>query len=439
MIDKPEHGGGRHRLPARLGLQAAGGDPFLSALVGDGKVSWDSRIRDIDPGFALQDELASADVTVGDLFAHRSGLPGHVGDDIEELGFSQGEILHKLRLAKPAYGFRNGYAYSNFGLTEGAVAAARVAGKGWESVAEERLYKPLGMNATSSRYRDFMSLPNRASLHVRVDGAGPPSRGAMPMRRRPPAARARRRATWRSGCGCFADGRFDGHQLIDKAALQRAHVPAIVRGIDPATGAAFYGFGWNVDYREHGVEWSHAGAFSAGARTLVRLIPGAQLGVVVLANAFPVRRAGGHRHDVLRPGLQGRAVARLGGVRQQGLRRGLRGYDEAEPRLCDGTRFTPSRPDGRGLCRRLQQRLCWRGQGRGRRRRTLFLLLGPAGRRLPLTHFNRDVFTYSPMAEAPKARIGVNFLIGPDGKAAEITIEDLNDYGLGTLARTGTN
>jgi hypothetical protein len=56
----------------------------------------------------------------------------------------------------------------------------------------------------------------------------------------------------------------------------------------PKTGSpAFYGLGWNVDYREHGVEWSHAGAFSAGARTLVHLIPGEQLGIAVLSNAFP--------------------------------------------------------------------------------------------------------------------------------------------------------
>src|SRR5690242_16022214 len=142
----------------------------VSALVSDGKVSWDSRLRDIDPGFSLQDELAAANVTVRDLFAHRSGLPGHVGDDIEELGFSQGEILHRLRLARPAYGFRNGYAYSNFGLTEAAVAAARISGQGWEEAAEDRLYKPLGMASTSSRYRDFLNRPNRANLHVPVDG-----------------------------------------------------------------------------------------------------------------------------------------------------------------------------------------------------------------------------------------------------------------------------
>jgi CubicO group peptidase (beta-lactamase class C family) len=142
----------------------------VAGLVSDGKVSWDSRIRDIDPGFTLQDELAAANVTIRDLFAHRSGLPGHVGDDIEELGFTQGEILQRLRLAKPAYSFRNGYSYSNFGLTVGAVAAARFSGRSWEETCEEKLYKPLGMNSTSSRYRDFMNQANRAALHVRVDG-----------------------------------------------------------------------------------------------------------------------------------------------------------------------------------------------------------------------------------------------------------------------------
>src|SRR5215813_5072932 len=142
----------------------------VAALVGDGKVSWDSRIRDIDPGFALYDDLATATVTVRDLFAHRSGLPGNLGNDIEELGFSQGEILQRLRLAKPAYSFRNGYSYSNFGLTEAAVAAARFAGRSWEEAAEEKLYKPLGMDSTSSRYRDFMIRTTRASRHGRVDG-----------------------------------------------------------------------------------------------------------------------------------------------------------------------------------------------------------------------------------------------------------------------------
>jgi uncharacterized protein DUF3471 len=66
---------------------------------------------------------------------------------------------------------------------------------------------------------------------------------------------------------------------------------------------------------------------------------------------------------------------------------------------------------------------------------SLFLHLGPAGKRFPLNHFNRDLFAYAPFAEMPTAPMGVNFLIGPDGKASEITVEDLNEEGLGTLKR----
>lgn len=409
----------------------------VSALVSGGKVSWDSRLRDIDPGFALQDELASAAVTVGDLFAHRSGLPGHAGDDIEELGFSQGEILQRLRLVKPEYSFRNGYSYSNFGLTEGAVAAARFSGMGWAEAAEEKLYKPLGMTSTSSRYRDFEGRPNRAALHVPVDGswasltrrnadAQAPAGGA--------SSNARDMAQWLRLL--LADGQHDGRPLIDKAALQRAHVPAIVRSIDPKTGAAsFYGFGWAIDYREHGVEWSHAGAFSAGARTLVHLIPGEQLAIAVLANAFPTGVPEGIAatfFDLVFKGEPTRDwVALANGVFEAGYK------EMMKPALAYAT--SPASPAAALPASAYlgDYRNDYVGDARVvETGGSLFLQLGPAaGKRFPLTHFNRDVFTYSPMTEAPKARIGVSFLIGPDGKAAEVTIEDLDAYGLGRLRR----
>ena len=409
----------------------------VSALVSDGKVSWDSRIRDIDPGFALQDELAAAAVTVGDLFAHRSGLPGHVGDDIEELGFAQGEILHRLRLAKPAYSFRNGYSYSNFGLTEGAVAAARVAGMGWDDAAEEKLYKPLGMKSTSSRYRDFINRTNRAALHVPVDGswasftqrnadAQAPAGGA--------SSTARDIAQWLRLL--LANGQYEGREVIAKAALQQAHVPAIVRNIDPNTGAAsFYGFGWNIDYREHGVEWSHAGAFSAGARTLVHLIPGEQLGIAVLSNAFPTGVPEGIAATFFDLVFAGRPtrdwVVLANEVFEAGYKEMLKpSLAYATPPASPGAALPVSAYVGDYGNDYVGNAKVTESGG------SLFLQLGPAGRKFPLAHFNRDVFVYTPMAEAPKARMGVRFLVGPDGKASEVTIEDLNEYGMGRLTRT---
>ena len=36
----------------------------VAGLVGDGHVSWESRISDIDPGFALHDPYPTAEVTI---------------------------------------------------------------------------------------------------------------------------------------------------------------------------------------------------------------------------------------------------------------------------------------------------------------------------------------------------------------------------------------
>ena len=412
----------------------------VAGLVSDGKVSWDSRIRDIDPGFTLQDELAAANVTIRDLFAHRSGLPGHVGDDIEELGFTQGEILQRLRLAKPAYSFRNGYSYSNFGLTEGAVAAARFSGRSWEETCEEKLYKPLGMNSTSSRYRDFMNQANRAALHVRVDGdwasftrrnadAQAPAGGA--------SSTARDMAQWLRLL--LADGQYEGRQVIAKDALQQTHVPASVRGVDPKTGAAaFYALGWNVDYREHGVEWSHAGAFSAGARTLVHLIPGEQLGIVVLSNAFPTGVPEGIAKtffDLVFVGSPTRDwVAYANEIFDAGYK------EMMKPSLAYATLPASPAPALPVSAYLGDYRNDYVGDAKVTESGgSLYLHLGPAGKRFLLAHFNRDVFVYTPMAEAPKARVGVSFLIGPHSKASEVTVEDLNEYGLGRLTRVSPN
>ena len=408
----------------------------VSALVSDGTVSWDSRIRDIDPGFTMQGELAAAAVTVGDLFAHRSGLPGDIGNDIEPLGFSQGEILHRLRLAKPAYSFRNGYAYSNFGLTEGAVAAARASGLSWDDACEEKLYKPLGMASTSSRYRDFENRANRAALHVPVDGSW-----ASFTRRNADAqapaggvsSNARDLAQWLRLL--LADGRYDGRPLIDKAALQRAQVPAIVRGIDPGTGAAsFYGYGWAIDYREHGVELTHAGAFSAGARTTAHLIPGEQLAIVVLANAFPSGVPEGIAATFFDLVFKGQPTRDW--VAQDNQVFETLYKEMMKPSLAYAT--LPASPAAALPVAAYLGDYANDYVGNARvvdSGGSLYLQLGPAGKRFPLTHFNRDVFVYSPMAEAPKARMGVSFLIGPDGKAAQVTIEDLDEYGLGVLKR----
>ena len=66
----------------------------------------------------------------------------------------------------------------------------------------------------------------------------------------------------------------------------------------------------------------------------------------------------------------------------------------------------------------------------------LVLKLGPEGRRsFNLEHFDRDVFVYHPYDETPDLPVAATFMIGPDKKAGQLTLDDLNDNGQGVLAR----
>src|SRR5208282_643540 len=105
----------------------------VAALVGDGVIGWDDPIVRHDPGFEMYDPWVTRQVTLRDMFAHRSGLPDHAGDLLEDMGWDRDAILYRLRYQKPGSSFRSHYAYTNFGFTEAAVAAAKASGQSWEA------------------------------------------------------------------------------------------------------------------------------------------------------------------------------------------------------------------------------------------------------------------------------------------------------------------
>lgn len=82
------------------------------------------------PSFALADPYVTEHVTLADVFSHESGLPDHAGDLLEDLGYDQAYVLHAPRL-EPLDPFRAHYAYTNFGLTAAAEAAAAAAKRPW--------------------------------------------------------------------------------------------------------------------------------------------------------------------------------------------------------------------------------------------------------------------------------------------------------------------
>src|SRR5437764_9379854 len=195
------------------------GSTVVAELVGEGKITWDSKLSVLDSTFAMFDPWVTREVTIRDMYAQRSGLPEHAGDLLEDIGFSRAEILHRLRYQHPASSFRSHYAYTNFGLTEAALAAAKAYGMGWEDASEQKLYKPLGMTSTSSRYADFVVRPNKALGHVLVDG-----KWVQKFKRDPDAQSAAGGvsssvndvARWMRLQ--LANGKLDGKQIVDEKA-----------------------------------------------------------------------------------------------------------------------------------------------------------------------------------------------------------------------------
>ncbi|MDX8534692.1 serine hydrolase [Mesorhizobium sp. VK25A] len=411
---------------------------IVAALVGDGIVSWDSRIADLDPAFRLADPYPTSQLTVRDLFAHRSGLPGTAGDDLENIGYDRATILHRLRFVPPSSSFRSGYSYSNFGLTEGAVAAAKPTGKSWEDVAEEKLYRPLGMVSTSSRHADFVKHANRAALHVMVDGAWAPKVKREPDAQAPAggvSSTARDLAQWMRLV--IGDGVYDGKPLISADAMDQMHVPLMTRGKNPVSGGeSFYGLGWNVEFGRHGLSWGHSGAFSTGARTVATVFPKEKLGIVVLANAFPSGVPEGLSDSFADLVFDGKVEKDWVGA-WDSIYSGMFGPGIAAAKATYATPPSPPRPAasagayaGRYANDFIGEAVV-SGAGDG-----LMLKVGPAGARsYPLRHFDGDQFLTYPDAEMPDRPAAVSFVVGPNGKASAMIIEFLDDNHLGTLQR----
>ncbi|WP_448811873.1 serine hydrolase [Agromyces bauzanensis] len=275
-------------------LSKSVGATVVATQVTKGVVEWTTPVAPLLDGFALADPWVTEHVTVGDLYAHRSGLPHAAGDDLEDIGYDRDYIIDHLRY-EPLQPFRTSYNYANFGMTTGAEAVARAAGTDWATLSDEALYEPLGMDSTSSRYADFLERDNRATLHAKVDGRFQPLYERMPDAQAPAggvSSNVLDLAKWLSLV--LGEGTAFGTELAAPEDLLAATSAQIVSGHPslPGQRPGQYGYGFNTGVTPTGrVSLSHSGAFTLGAATNFQAVPQLDLGIVVLTNAGPVGAA----------------------------------------------------------------------------------------------------------------------------------------------------
>ena len=175
----------------------------LAALVGEGLIDWDDRVIDHDPGFRLSDPFVTREVTLRDLLCHRSGLPDHAGDLLEDLGYDRAEVLRRLRYLKPASSFRSQLRLHELRLHRGG--GRRGAG-GREDLGGPRRRQalpPPGHEVVEFSLRGLRGgREPRPPARPRRAASGSPGTPASPTPSPRPAAPARRPATWPGGCAC---------------------------------------------------------------------------------------------------------------------------------------------------------------------------------------------------------------------------------------------
>ena len=413
----------------------------MASLAGSGLIGWDDTIRQHDPGFMLSNAQASQAVTLRDMFCHRSGLADHAGDLLEDIGYGRDEILSRLRYLPLGKRFRNTYAYTNFGLSEAAYAAARSAGMPWEDLAQARLFDPAGMQSASYRHADYLARSNRAWLHVNENGKFVAKYDRDPDAQSPAggaSASIRDMARWLQLQ--LTNGSVDGAALIPAAALQetrQAQIEAVPASLSPSDRAEYYALGWNLSLDSQGrARNGHSGAFALGASTCVQLAPDQGLGIVVLTNGWPLGLPEAVAATFMELALDG-AVSRdwlplfRQGVRAQ-MNADFKGpTDYSQP----PTQPAPAQPASAYVGRydsAYYGSIEFVEQGGA-----LTLLLGPQQTAYAMRHWSGDQFVFQPSGENAVEFSGVMFAMGNAGKAARVRIEYLDQKAEGDFARVG--
>ncbi|MBS0556334.1 MAG: beta-lactamase family protein [Proteobacteria bacterium] len=122
---------------------------LLARLVQQGKLRWDDPVTKYLPAFRMHDPWVTANMQVGDLLVHHSGLPEGGGDLMlwpTPNAFTPADVVKGLQYLKPAYSFRAGYGYDNTLYIVAGELAAAAGGAPYPELMRREVFDPMQMN-----------------------------------------------------------------------------------------------------------------------------------------------------------------------------------------------------------------------------------------------------------------------------------------------------
>ena len=264
---------------------------LVASLVDEGLLAWDRPVIEVWPEFRLADPAVSRSLTLRQLFNMSSGL---ARKDLvwSGAGLTAEEIMASLAelplLAPPG----SRYGYNNQAVATGGYVAALAAGgeygqlgQAYASLLRARVFEPIGMSSARLEPPDLTPLSavagNYATPHdINLDGQITPTHFHADPGISPAGAVI---------ANLLDMARFGQTQLNRGLAPNGSRVGSAAglaetwRPQTRVTDDLSYGLGWFIeDYQ--GVEMIWHDGDVLGAKSLIMLLPEAEVGLVVLTN-----------------------------------------------------------------------------------------------------------------------------------------------------------
>lgn len=239
----------------------------IRRLEEEGKLSLDDRVRRWLPSLPESQDA----ITIRQLLTHTSGLidyedvmPPGTTEQVKDAG-----ALRLLESQKETY-FAPGssYRYSNSGYALLALIVERATGVSFATYLHDRVFAPLGMDATVAHEEGISTVSNRAYGHTLVDAEWT-------------------RTDQSTTSAVLGDGgvysSIDDLAKWDAALYDPFYAPAFVPATQTDDKGVSYGFGWRISQHRGERMLSHSGE-TRGFRNVLIRFPERRLTVVLLTN-----------------------------------------------------------------------------------------------------------------------------------------------------------
>ncbi|MCJ1434732.1 hypothetical protein MMC27_004102 [Xylographa pallens] len=149
----------------------------IGILVEEGKMSWDTPIREILPDFKHINETINNEATILDFMSHRTGLAPKNMLWLHEFAgveLRRNETLRMASYLETVFDFRTQWLYSNWGYAIADQIIQRLSGQTWGTFLRHRILTPLGLDRTISEHSSktenvaqaYMALSDGSPFHL---------------------------------------------------------------------------------------------------------------------------------------------------------------------------------------------------------------------------------------------------------------------------------